>query len=113
MGIVLGTSPSGWKKFIITEVFVEIERHSTEDMCKDYSRRETPLISKLWWYHNHRKVNGVKVTALSLESLNITPITQSSTFQPQKTQKPRKPNRKNTEVPQPSGSTEHEADEAV
>ncbi|GJZ78717.1 hypothetical protein Tco_0643554 [Tanacetum coccineum] len=29
------------------------------------------------------------------------------------TQKPRKPNRKNTEVPQPSGSTEHEADEAV
>ncbi|GKF15495.1 hypothetical protein Tco_0056957, partial [Tanacetum coccineum] len=40
-------------------------------------------------------------------------ITQPSTSQPQKTQKPRKPKRKNTQVPQPSGSSEHVADEAV
>ncbi|GJV59619.1 putative ribonuclease H-like domain-containing protein [Tanacetum coccineum] len=40
-------------------------------------------------------------------------ITQPSTTQPQKTQKPRKPTRKNTEVPQPSGSTDNVADEAV
>ncbi|GJZ34568.1 hypothetical protein Tco_0580385 [Tanacetum coccineum] len=39
-------------------------------------------------------------------------ITQPSTSQPKKTQKPRKP-KKNTEVPQPSGSTDNVADEAV
>ncbi|GKD40855.1 hypothetical protein Tco_1261062 [Tanacetum coccineum] len=40
-------------------------------------------------------------------------IIQPSTSQPQKTQKPRKPKRKDTQVPQPSGPTEHVADEAV
>ncbi|GKC04168.1 hypothetical protein Tco_0995778, partial [Tanacetum coccineum] len=39
-------------------------------------------------------------------------IIQSST-QPQKTQKPRKPKRKDTYVPQPSGPTDIVADEAV
>ncbi|GKB52221.1 hypothetical protein Tco_0902974 [Tanacetum coccineum] len=39
-------------------------------------------------------------------------ITESST-QPQKTQKPRKPKRKDTQVPQPSGPTNIVADEAV
>ncbi|GKB93475.1 hypothetical protein Tco_0979612 [Tanacetum coccineum] len=39
-------------------------------------------------------------------------ITQSST-QAQKTQKPRKPKRKDTQVPQPSGPSENVADEAV
>nr|GFA67093.1 hypothetical protein [Tanacetum cinerariifolium] len=38
---------------------------------------------------------------------------QPSTSQPQKTQKPRKPKRKNTHVPQPRGSTDNVADEAV
>ncbi|GKE58680.1 hypothetical protein Tco_1497865 [Tanacetum coccineum] len=40
-------------------------------------------------------------------------ITQPSTSQPQKTQKPRKPKRKNTQVPQPSGFSKHVADEGV
>ncbi|GKB70837.1 hypothetical protein Tco_0932249 [Tanacetum coccineum] len=44
---------------------------------------------------------------------HIHTITQPSTSQPQKTQKPRKPKRKNTQVPQPSGSIEHVADEVV
>ncbi|GJX99406.1 hypothetical protein Tco_0356425 [Tanacetum coccineum] len=39
-------------------------------------------------------------------------IIQPST-QPQKTQKPRKPKRENTQVPQPSGSSKHVVDEAV
>ncbi|GJR93079.1 putative ribonuclease H-like domain-containing protein [Tanacetum coccineum] len=43
-----------------------------------------------------------------------TPTTiQPSTTQPQKTQKPRKPKRKDTQVPQPSGPTKHVADEAI
>ncbi|GKE77779.1 hypothetical protein Tco_1543899 [Tanacetum coccineum] len=40
-------------------------------------------------------------------------ITQPSTSQPQKTQKPRKPKRKDTQVPQPSGPTDIVVDEAV
>ncbi|GJS54297.1 hypothetical protein Tco_0627659 [Tanacetum coccineum] len=40
-------------------------------------------------------------------------IIQPSTSQPQKKQKPRKPKRKDTEVPQPSGPTNNVADEAV
>ncbi|GKD08369.1 hypothetical protein Tco_1188054 [Tanacetum coccineum] len=40
-------------------------------------------------------------------------ITQPSTSQPQKTQKPRKPKRKDTQVPWPSGPTDIVADEAV
>nr|GEX11552.1 hypothetical protein [Tanacetum cinerariifolium] len=37
----------------------------------------------------------------------------SSSSQPKKTQKHRKPKRKNTQVPQPSGSIKHVADEAI
>ncbi|GJS72707.1 hypothetical protein Tco_0705548 [Tanacetum coccineum] len=40
-------------------------------------------------------------------------IIQPSTSQPQKKQKPRKPKRKDTQIPQSSGPTEHVADEAV
>ncbi|GKF98758.1 hypothetical protein Tco_0297541, partial [Tanacetum coccineum] len=40
-------------------------------------------------------------------------IIKPSISQPQKTQKPRKPKRKDTQVPQPSGPTEHVVDEAI
>nr|GEU50703.1 hypothetical protein [Tanacetum cinerariifolium] len=40
-------------------------------------------------------------------------ILQPSSSQPQKTQKPKKPKRKDTQVPQPSGLTDNVADEAV
>ncbi|GJZ45940.1 hypothetical protein Tco_0593536 [Tanacetum coccineum] len=43
----------------------------------------------------------------------ITPTIIESSSQPQKTQKPRKPKRKDTQVPQLSGPTKHVADEAV
>ncbi|GJR09094.1 retrovirus-related pol polyprotein from transposon TNT 1-94 [Tanacetum coccineum] len=42
-----------------------------------------------------------------------TPTFIQPSTQPQKTQKPRKPKRKDTQVPQPSGHTENVADEAV
>ncbi|GJX10339.1 hypothetical protein Tco_0200198 [Tanacetum coccineum] len=44
---------------------------------------------------------------------HIPTITQPSTSQPQKTQKPRKPKRKDTQVPQPSGPTDIFIDEVV
>ncbi|GJZ72611.1 hypothetical protein Tco_0636757 [Tanacetum coccineum] len=42
-----------------------------------------------------------------------TPIFIQPSPQPQKKQKPRKPKRKDTQIPQSSGHTEHVADEAV
>ncbi|GKG52335.1 hypothetical protein Tco_0547210, partial [Tanacetum coccineum] len=42
-----------------------------------------------------------------------TPTIIESSSQPQKTQKPRKTKRKDTQVPQPSDLNEHVADEAV
>ncbi|GJX55810.1 hypothetical protein Tco_0285707 [Tanacetum coccineum] len=43
----------------------------------------------------------------------ITPTIIESSSQPQKTQKPKKPKRKDTQVPQLSGPTTHVADKAV
>ncbi|GJX03743.1 hypothetical protein Tco_0189659 [Tanacetum coccineum] len=44
---------------------------------------------------------------------HYTPTIIESSSQPQKKQKPRKPKRKDTEVPQPSGPTTNIADEAI
>nr|GEX34435.1 hypothetical protein [Tanacetum cinerariifolium] len=52
-------------------------------------------------------------SALPSDPQHTPTILQPSSSQPQKTQKHRKPKRKNTQVTQPSGSTKHVADEAV
>nr|GEW32599.1 hypothetical protein [Tanacetum cinerariifolium] len=54
-----------------------------------------------------------KGSAIPIDPQHTPTILQPSYSQPQKTQKPRKPNSKNTQVPQPGGSTEHLADEVV
>nr|GEU96581.1 hypothetical protein [Tanacetum cinerariifolium] len=56
--------------------------------------------------------NWVKVQQFPLIP-NTHTIIQSSSSQPQKIQKPRKPKRKDTRVPQPSGPTDNVVDEAV
>ncbi|GKC51063.1 hypothetical protein Tco_1073808 [Tanacetum coccineum] len=52
-------------------------------------------------------------SAIPTDPQHTPTITQPSSSQPQKKQRPRKPSRKNTEVPQPSGSPNIVADEAV
>nr|GFB01197.1 putative ribonuclease H-like domain-containing protein [Tanacetum cinerariifolium] len=70
-------------------------------------------------YYRRLKVNAARHNLLVLGSAMPTnphhtfTLLQSSSFQPQKTQKPRKPTRKVTEVPQPSDPIKHVADEAV
>nr|GEU97770.1 hypothetical protein [Tanacetum cinerariifolium] len=54
-----------------------------------------------------------KGSAMPTDSHHKPTILQPSSSQPQKTQKPRKPKRKNTKVPQPSGSTKNVAEEAI
>nr|GEV79707.1 hypothetical protein [Tanacetum cinerariifolium] len=52
-------------------------------------------------------------SAIPIDPRHTPTIIQPSSSQPLKTQKPRKPTRKDTQVPQPSGPTESVADEAV
>nr|GEW76444.1 hypothetical protein [Tanacetum cinerariifolium] len=54
-----------------------------------------------------------KGLAMPTDPHHIPTIVQQSPTQPQKTKKPRKPKRKNTKIPQPSGSTKNVADEDV
>nr|GEV84771.1 retrovirus-related Pol polyprotein from transposon TNT 1-94 [Tanacetum cinerariifolium] len=52
-------------------------------------------------------------SAMPIDPYHIPTILQPSSSQPQKTQKPRKPQRKDTQVPQPSDPINNVADEAV
>ncbi|GJU46975.1 hypothetical protein Tco_1204241 [Tanacetum coccineum] len=63
--------------------------------------------------HIYRYGNRIGGRGVTDQTTHPTITQNPSTSQPKKTQKPRKPKRKNTKVPQPSGSTEHVADEVV
>nr|GEU93011.1 hypothetical protein [Tanacetum cinerariifolium] len=54
-----------------------------------------------------------KGSAIPTDPQHIPTIIQRSSSQPQKTQKPRKPTRKDTQVPQPSGPTKFITDEVM
>ncbi|GJU18087.1 ribonuclease H-like domain-containing protein [Tanacetum coccineum] len=77
---------------------------------KGFSGRETPLFPTMMLQAQEEMGEG---SANPTDPHHTPTIIQPSTSQPQKKQKPRKPKRKNTEVPQPSGSTDNVADEAV
>ncbi|GJT91583.1 hypothetical protein Tco_1080428, partial [Tanacetum coccineum] len=75
---------------------------------KGFSRRETPLFPTMVVQAQEEIGEG---SAIATDP-HHTPI-QPSTSQPQNKQRSRKPKRKDTEVPQPSGPTDNIADEAV
>ncbi|GJY93522.1 retrovirus-related pol polyprotein from transposon TNT 1-94, partial [Tanacetum coccineum] len=77
---------------------------------KCFSGRETPLFPTMMVQAQEEMGEG----SANPTDPNHTPtIIQPSTSQPQKKQKPRKPKRKDTEVPQPSGPTDNVGDEVV
>ncbi|GKB58707.1 hypothetical protein Tco_0914893 [Tanacetum coccineum] len=77
---------------------------------KGFSSRVTPLFPTMAVQAQEEIGEGsTNIT----DPHHIPTIIQPSTSQPQKTQKPRRPKRKDTEVPQPSGPTTNVADEAV
>ncbi|GJT93286.1 putative ribonuclease H-like domain-containing protein [Tanacetum coccineum] len=76
---------------------------------KGFSGRDTPLFPTMMVQAQQEQGKGL---AMPTDPQHVPTITQLSTSQPKKTQKPRKP-KMNTEVPQPSGSTKHVANEAV
>ncbi|GKC65113.1 hypothetical protein Tco_1097711 [Tanacetum coccineum] len=77
---------------------------------KGFAGRVTPLFPTMVVQNQEEMGKG----STNLTDPHHTPtIIQPSTSQPQKTQRPRRPKRKDTKVPQPSGPTTNVADEAV
>ncbi|GJV35615.1 putative ribonuclease H-like domain-containing protein [Tanacetum coccineum] len=77
---------------------------------KGFSGRVTPLFPTIMVQAQEEICEG---SANPTDPHHTPTIIQPSSSQPQKKQKPRKPKRKDTEVPQPSGPTTNIADEAV
>ncbi|GJS83753.1 hypothetical protein Tco_0750294 [Tanacetum coccineum] len=77
---------------------------------KGFSVRFTPLFPTMVVYNQEEMGKG---SAMPTDPHQAPTIIQPSTSQPQKTQKPRRPKRKDTKVPQPNGLTTNIADEAV
>ncbi|GJW34107.1 putative ribonuclease H-like domain-containing protein [Tanacetum coccineum] len=77
---------------------------------KGFSGRVTPLFPTMVVHNQEEMGEG---SAMPTDPHHTPTIIQPSTSQPQKTQKPRRPKRKDTKVPQPSGPTTNVADEAV
>ncbi|GKA02818.1 hypothetical protein Tco_0675599 [Tanacetum coccineum] len=77
---------------------------------KDFSRRDTPLFSIMTVQAQQEQGEG---SAMATDPQHTPTIIQPSTSQPQLKQRSRRPKRKYTQVPQPSGPTTNVADEAV
>ncbi|GJR91050.1 retrovirus-related pol polyprotein from transposon TNT 1-94 [Tanacetum coccineum] len=77
---------------------------------KGFSGRVTPLFPTIVVHNQEEMGEGL---VMPTDPHHTPTIIQPSTSQPQKTQKPRRLKRKDTEVPQPSGPTTNVADEAV
>ncbi|GJX93914.1 hypothetical protein Tco_0348500 [Tanacetum coccineum] len=77
---------------------------------KGFSRRETPLFQTMVVQAQAEMGEG---SANPTDPHHTPTIIQPSTSQPQKKQRPRKPKRKDTQIPQSSGPTDNVADEAV
>ncbi|GKA35793.1 putative ribonuclease H-like domain-containing protein [Tanacetum coccineum] len=76
---------------------------------KGFSGRETPLFQTMVVQEQAKMGEG----SANPTDPHHTPTIIQPSPQPQKKQKPRKPKRKDTQIPQSSGPTEHVADEAV
>ncbi|GJW07818.1 hypothetical protein Tco_1570241 [Tanacetum coccineum] len=77
---------------------------------KGFSGKETPLFPTMVVQNQAEMGEG---SAIPTDPHHTPTIIQPSTSQPQKKQRSRRPKRKDTEVPQPSGPTTNVVDEAV
>ncbi|GJT22715.1 hypothetical protein Tco_0892652 [Tanacetum coccineum] len=77
---------------------------------KGFSRRDTPLFPTMIVHAQQEQGKG---SAMPTDPQHRPTIIQPSTSQPQLKQRSRRPNRKDTEIPQSSGPTSNIADEAI
>ncbi|GJW70347.1 putative ribonuclease H-like domain-containing protein [Tanacetum coccineum] len=90
-------------------IFEELTRMG---VGKGFSRRETPLFP-IMVVQNQADMGEGSSAITHYPHITRRPHYQPSISQPQRKQRPRKPKRKDTEIPQPSGPTTNVADEAV
>ncbi|GKC98007.1 ribonuclease H-like domain-containing protein, partial [Tanacetum coccineum] len=101
-------------KFLMYPRFVQVFlEQQLEDMSTHKRIYVAPSHTKKVFANMRRVGKDFSGSAIPTDLQHTPTITQPSTSQPQKTQKPRKPKRKNTEVPQPSGSIDNVVDEVV
>nr|GEX35899.1 uncharacterized mitochondrial protein AtMg00810-like [Tanacetum cinerariifolium] len=116
------------KQTVVANSTTEAE-YVTASSCCGQSTAMAKTIN--WKVHIHARVDGNEIvitessvrrdlqlvdeegSTMPTDPHHTPTILQPSSSQPQKTQKPRKPKRKDTQVPQPSGPTKFVADEAV
>ncbi|GKB46023.1 hypothetical protein Tco_0896776 [Tanacetum coccineum] len=101
---------SNHKRIYVTPSHTKKIFRNMRRVGKGFSRRETPLFPTMMVQAQEEMGEG---STNPTDPHHTPTIIQPSTSQPQKKQKPRKPKRKDTEVPQPSGPTNNVADEAV
>ncbi|GJX34962.1 hypothetical protein Tco_0246519 [Tanacetum coccineum] len=102
---------SNHKRIYVTPSHTKKNFRNIRRVGKGFSGRETPLFPTMMVQVQQEQDEG---SAMPTDPQHTPIITQpSTTSQPKKTQKRKKTKRKNTEVPQPSGSTEPIANEAV
>ncbi|GKD59798.1 putative ribonuclease H-like domain-containing protein, partial [Tanacetum coccineum] len=77
---------------------------------KGFSGRETPLFQTMVVQDQEEICEG---SAMPTDPHHTPTIIQTSTSQPQRKQRPRKPMRKDTKIPQSSGPIDNVADEAI
>ncbi|GKC63559.1 hypothetical protein Tco_1096157 [Tanacetum coccineum] len=97
------------KKIIITESSVRRDVQLADEEGKGFSGRVTPLFQTMVVQNQSQLGEG---STTPIDPHHTPTFIQLST-QPQKTQQPRKPKRKDTQVPQSSDPIENVADEAV
>ncbi|GJU32718.1 hypothetical protein Tco_1176307 [Tanacetum coccineum] len=101
---------SNHKRIYVTPSHTKKIFRNMRRVGKGFSGRETPLFPTMMVQAQEEMGEG---SANPTDPHHTPTIIQPSTSQPQKKQKPRKPKRKDTEVPQPSGPIDNVADEAV
>ncbi|GJS82286.1 retrovirus-related pol polyprotein from transposon TNT 1-94 [Tanacetum coccineum] len=101
---------SNHKRIYVTPSHTKKIFRNMRRVGKGFSGRETPLFQTMMVQDQEEMGKGL---ANPTDPHHTPTIIQPSTSQPQKKQKPRKPKRKDTEVPQPSGPTDNVADKAV
>ncbi|GKE17038.1 hypothetical protein Tco_1424615, partial [Tanacetum coccineum] len=102
---------SNHKRIYVTPSHTKKIFRNMKRVGKGFSANVTPLFPTMV-VQNQQELGEGSVIPIDLQH-TPTILHPSTSIQPQKTQKPRKPTRKNTKVPQPSGSSKHVADEAV
>ncbi|GJV47817.1 hypothetical protein Tco_1438029 [Tanacetum coccineum] len=101
---------SNHKRIYVTPSHTKKIFRNMKRVEKGFSGREAPLFPTMMVQALEEIGEG---SANPTDPHQTPTIIQPSTPQPQKKQKPRKPKRKDTEIPQPSGPTTNIADKAV